>query len=152
MGILTDIIKELPLSALLREKLQELEKNYEKLEEENIKLKDENCSLRQNFDELSQQVKQNEDDNKQPEQSELNEDSERVLKVLFDAGHELSIQHIASAISKDISTTQYHVDILVDRGLVLPSRQEYHLISEESTQYYSLDIDGRAYVIEKLNK
>jgi len=46
MGLITDIIKELPISAVLQDKLQELEKRFEKLEAENRELRTENNSLR----------------------------------------------------------------------------------------------------------
>ena|SRR5438105_1660333 len=46
MGLITDIIKELPISAVLQEKLKELEKRFERLDAENSKLRAENGSLR----------------------------------------------------------------------------------------------------------
>jgi hypothetical protein len=46
MGLVTDIIKGLPISAVLQDKLQELEKRFEQLEAENRELRAENGALR----------------------------------------------------------------------------------------------------------
>ena len=46
MGMITDILKEIPLSALLKEKLTEAEKRYENLETENTALRAENEELK----------------------------------------------------------------------------------------------------------
>jgi len=62
MGIVTDIIKELPLSVILRDKLQVLEKKYEAIEAENEKLKKENKELR----EKNQHLKRENDNLKTP--------------------------------------------------------------------------------------
>lgn len=46
MGIVTDILKELPLSAILRERLTEAEAKMAALEKENAVLKAENAVLK----------------------------------------------------------------------------------------------------------
>lgn len=45
MGIITDLLKEIPLSAVLKERLVETEKNMAALEKENAALKHENSVL-----------------------------------------------------------------------------------------------------------
>jgi len=47
MGIITDILKDLPLSTVLREKLQDMEKRYLELEKENAELKKENAEIKE---------------------------------------------------------------------------------------------------------
>ena len=47
MGIITDILKDIPLSALLKERLTELEKKHESLEAENATLHAENARLKE---------------------------------------------------------------------------------------------------------
>ena len=46
MGIITDILKEIPLSAVLRERLTDAEAKMATLEKENATLKTENQNLR----------------------------------------------------------------------------------------------------------
>ena len=53
MGIITDILKNIPLNAVLRGKLQELEKKHEELEAENTQLKGENQKLKRKVEELT---------------------------------------------------------------------------------------------------
>lgn len=53
MGLITDIIKGLPISAVLEDKLRQLEKRYETLEIENKEVRSENRSLRTKLDSLT---------------------------------------------------------------------------------------------------
>src|SRR5438876_1020527 len=53
MGLITDIIKGLPISAVLEDKLKEAEKRYEALESENQQLRGENSKLRERLSELA---------------------------------------------------------------------------------------------------
>ena len=46
MGFITDILKDIPVNAVLRDKLQELEKRHEEIEAENTKLRVKTRSLR----------------------------------------------------------------------------------------------------------
>jgi hypothetical protein len=53
MGLITDIIKGLPLTAVLEDKLRQLEKRYEAIETENQQLRTENRRLRSKLDDLA---------------------------------------------------------------------------------------------------
>ena len=52
MGMITDILKGLPLNVVLRDKLQQLEKKYDDLEAENNKLNKENRNLKDEIENL----------------------------------------------------------------------------------------------------
>lgn len=52
MGLITDIIKGLPISAVLEDKLKEADRRYEKLEAENQQLRKDNDRLRRRVNEL----------------------------------------------------------------------------------------------------
>jgi hypothetical protein len=53
MGLITDIIKGLPISAVLEDKLKEAEKRYERLETDNRQLREENFTLQKRINELT---------------------------------------------------------------------------------------------------
>ena len=130
---------------------------YTALERKVSVLKDENSSLQSQLADAHKKIKQLDEatrsaENSQREGGGLSADSEQVLRVLFDDCRELADYQIASAISQDISTTQYHLDLLMKRDLVLPGKCDWNPLDEISTQYYGLDVGGRAYVIENLKK
>lgn len=58
MGIITEILKGLPMSAVLEDKLKNLEAKYEATESENAKLRASISAFRQDNEELKKQLKQ----------------------------------------------------------------------------------------------
>jgi septal ring factor EnvC (AmiA/AmiB activator) len=56
MSIITDILKEIPLSAVLRERLADAETKMAALEHENARLKSENENLRVDLNRVQAQV------------------------------------------------------------------------------------------------
>ncbi len=56
MGIITDILKDIPLSAVLRERITDLESKMTTMQQENTSLKDENHKLKTENIELKQQI------------------------------------------------------------------------------------------------
>ena len=46
MGFVNDLIKGIPVNAVLRDKLEQVEKRYEELEAENNQLREENQKLK----------------------------------------------------------------------------------------------------------
>jgi hypothetical protein len=68
MGIITDILKEIPLSAVLREKIVDLETKMSALEAENLVLKKENSDLNSLVVNLRQEIQRRDDifQNKKP--------------------------------------------------------------------------------------
>jgi len=61
MGIITDILKDIPLSAVLRERLIDQEKTMATLEAENLALKNENSDLKALVENLRQEIQQTKD-------------------------------------------------------------------------------------------
>jgi len=58
MGVITDILKEIPLSAVLKERLAEAELKMATLEKDNAILKDENAALKQKNTALNADLQQ----------------------------------------------------------------------------------------------
>jgi len=128
MGIITDILKELPISALLRDKLQELERKYEALEVENAKLKQENQDLKTKLKELTST-------------GELSEPEVKILLLLSSCNGELAPEVIASRLGLNLTKTKYYLDRMWNEYVYsndyTDGRSEYYLIQK-----------GRGYLIE----
>lgn len=141
MGILTDIIKELPLSAVLREKLQELEKRYNQLEEENRKLKDENDSLKQSMAELTQRVSQLDDENVS---SKLSEVALAILDLYRqrDTTEMFKEPEIIPALNLSKIQIESGIDELKKANMISPS-----MIRPNYGVQYSLTEKGKKYLI-----
>ena len=97
MGIIIDILKELPLNAVLRDKLQKLEKKYDDLEAENNKLKKENRDLKKKLKEFT-------------DTNELNENEVKILLLLSSANQELTANMIASSLDLNLTKTEYYLE------------------------------------------
>jgi len=97
MGIFTDIIKGIPVNAIQREKLEELEKKYDELEAENIQLKDEIQKLKDKVKELTSS-------------DELCEIEVNILKLLSSSGRELTAEVIAREIGINLTKTEYYLE------------------------------------------
>jgi response regulator of citrate/malate metabolism len=130
MGILTDILKELPLSAVLRERLQELEKRYDRLEEENRKLKDENCELKKKLHDVTGVDK-------------LDEIEEKILVFLSSSNQELTAQMIASDLGLNLTRVEYYLRKMWEAKLVFSNDYSTGRPSE-----YYLAQKGREYLVK----
>jgi len=141
MGILTDILKELPLSAVLREKLQELEKRYDQLEKENRKLKAENGSLRQSMDELTQRLSQLEHDSAP---SKLSQVALAILDVYRqrDKTKLFKEAEIIQALNFGKIQIESAIDELKNTDMIRPT-----MISHDYGVLYSLTEKGKKYLI-----
>jgi predicted nuclease with TOPRIM domain len=127
MGIITDILKEIPVSAVLRDKLQELEKKYEELEVENTQLKGENQKLKSKVKELTSS-------------DELCEDEVKILKLLS-SGQKLPANMIAHILSLSLTKTEYYLGKMYDQYV-----SAGHFVGMHSQ--YSLIQKGREYLVE----
>ena len=129
MGMLTDILKDLPVNAVLRDKLQQLEQKYEELETENAQLKSENQRLNSKVKELTSS-------------DELCEDEVRILKLLSSSGQELIVERIATSLDLNLTKAEYYLERLLDQDYIdaadyVGSSSEYYLIQK-----------GREYLIK----
>jgi len=129
MGIIIDILKELPLNAVLRDKLQELERKYDALGVENGKLKEENQKLKNKLKELTSTGK-------------LSEPEEKILLLLSSCNRELTPEMIASQLGLNLTKTEYylermHKEYVCSHDWVDGRPSEYYLIQK-----------GRQYLVE----
>jgi predicted nuclease with TOPRIM domain len=129
MGIITDILKEIPLSAVLREKLQKLEKKYSELETENTKLKEENQKLKSRLEEMTKT-------------SELSENEIKILILLSSCEHKLTATQIAGVINLSLTKTKYYLERMWKKYVY---SSDYY--TDRPSEYYLLQ-KGREYLVE----
>lgn len=133
MGMLLDMLKEVPLSAVLKEKLADAEAEIEKLTERVAALEKENVELRSKCQSVTQT-------------SGLREDSVQMLVLMFKDGgrHGLSISQLAGLLNIERSMGQYHMDQLRERKLA--KQTGFAVIGKESG--WILTPEGRKYAVE----
>jgi FtsZ-binding cell division protein ZapB len=130
MGIITDILKELPLNAVLRDKLQELERKYDALGVENSKLKEENQNLKNKLKELTSTGK-------------LSEPEVNILLLLSSCNRELTSEMIASQLCLNLTKTEYYLERMYKEEYVY----SHDWCDGRSSEYYLIQ-KGREYLIE----
>jgi DNA-binding transcriptional ArsR family regulator len=121
---------------LLKEKIGLLTEQVTTLETENTNLKQKVANLEQEIEHI------------RPKQGGLGEDSERILKLLFDHGQSLSIEQIASAVGIHKGIAEYHRDVLRDARMIGPPGGVVYAGHET----YKLLTKGRAFVVKNLFK
>jgi hypothetical protein len=129
MGIITDILKDLPLSAVLREKLQELERKYVALEAENTRLKQENEELKSRLEEPTRT-------------GELTEPEVRILVLLSSCNRELTPHIIASELGLSLTKAEYYLERMYDKHIY-----SHDYADGRPSEYYLIQ-KGRQYLIE----
>jgi cell shape-determining protein MreC len=129
MGIITDILKEIPLSAVLRERLQELEKKYSELETENTKLKEENRKLKSTIEELTKT-------------GELSENEKKILVLLSSCKGEPTAEMIAASLGLSLTKTEYYLGRMWNEYVY-----SYDYTNDRPSEYYLVQ-KGREYLVE----
>jgi len=129
MGIITDIIKELPISAILRDKLQELERKYDALEVENAKLKEENQYLKTKLEEITSTGK-------------LSDLEVKILLLLSSSNRELTAEMIASRLGLNLTKTEYYLERIYNKYVY---SHDYY--TGRPSEYYLMQ-KGREYLVE----
>jgi predicted ArsR family transcriptional regulator len=84
------------------------------------------------------------------EKPRLNAVTEKVLKLFFDTGQELSVNQVAAKLSINISTVQYHFDLLSETKLIVQTTtgDKSSSIGESTAVLFELSYYGRKYLIE----
>jgi hypothetical protein len=74
----------------------------------------------------------------------------KVLKLFFDAGRNLSIDEVASSLSMDIYTIQYHFDLLLQCDLLVQTRGGFESawVERDHPDMYGLTPRGRECIAE----
>ncbi|MDQ3816432.1 MAG: hypothetical protein M3362_01925 [Acidobacteriota bacterium] len=140
MSLLSDILKEIPLSAVLREKISALEEENASLKTENAILKDDLRHLHQEMQKLSENANAN------PPALNLEETMEKILVILAQNDERKTKNTLARALRLTVPRVEYYLHILEEHnyiyGIHIP------LGTGEPSPYH-LTQQGRAFLIEK---
>ncbi|MEJ2656722.1 MAG: hypothetical protein P8012_05940 [Desulfobacterales bacterium] len=151
MGFITDLLKDIPLSAVIKEKLVDAEKEISVLQSDNSTLKTENKNLNISLEQKNKEIDRLNQiiHSLQEGQSieKLNEAEYKILKIFFDANDEIIIEKIAQALSMKIQIVQYHVENLLNSGYVELSTVGSDWFEKEPDKY-RIKQKGRAFIIE----
>jgi len=149
MGAIADLLTEIPLSAVLRERVKLVEQKYELPEGENSALKDKVAKFEQENAGLRARIPAIPSD-------DLSDDDKKMLTGLFHARNdhtggpfeepvaENDVNALARHTGMDWNTAHYHLDRLAKRGLVENTGSN----ALYGHSYWSLTERGRAYVVE----
>jgi DNA-binding MarR family transcriptional regulator len=164
LDLIDKLINEHGSSTILKERLELLKDQISILEKENDAVKSENATLKTKASAIESQLNMAREEIERLNQVivGLKEDhakihldavTEKVLKVFFDAGRELSVNEIAATLSIDISTAQYHFDVLSEKDLIQQTRVGFvSPRAPKSAPQFSLTPSGREYVIKNIRR
>jgi len=144
MGWIQDLLQasqELPLSAVLRERVELADQKHETALREIEDLKRKNAALERENAELRAQIPEG---NKE---ATLGEDTKRVMVQIFRAAEleQRDVGVMARALGMDWNVLQYHLDRLRDAGFARNTGLNYL----DDHVYWALTPAGRQYVVER---
>jgi DNA-binding transcriptional ArsR family regulator len=139
MGSIQDLLQEVPLAAVLRERVALADQKYEAALRDVEQLQRKVAALEKENAELRAQIPQT-------KQAALSDDTNRVLVHIFRAEQleERDVGVMASALGLERSVMQYHLDLLREAGLAESAGGNYvhrHI-------YWALKPEGRRHVVE----
>jgi DNA-binding MarR family transcriptional regulator len=138
MGAIQDLLQEVPLSAVLKERLALAEQKYEGAMRENAELKQQVRALEEENTNLRAQVPRQ-------HQNDLSEDTARVLAHLFRAeGDAQDVGMTARMLQMEKGLVKYHLDQLESADLATCTG--FNTISGHV--YWALTPAGRKYAVE----
>ena len=135
MGWLTDIFKDVPLSAELREKLEKIEGENDALKTDNVILKDDLREARAQILRLEKRLEQF------THHSELDEIDVLILKEIA-LTSEPAASYLAKKVNLDVPVVEFRLDRLADIDYL-------STWSIGGVERYSLEPKGREYLIKK---
>jgi DNA-binding transcriptional ArsR family regulator len=138
MGWIEDVLKEVPLSAVLKERVALADQKYEACLREVEALKKKVAALERENADLRARIPQRD------EEAPLRKETERVLVHMFSAPEmdEREVGAMAEALGMERSVLQYHLDRLNEAGLA-------HMTGGDiDGVYWALKLKGRQYVVE----
>jgi len=117
MGLF-DFLKEVPLSAVLKERVELAEQRFRIQSDEKERLLKENGELRLRLAELEKELERSKPASDSSKKDGLSDDSIRVLVFLFRAPPERNNEvSVASAFNMEHGVARYHLDELAKRDL-----------------------------------
>lgn len=140
MGAIQDLLTEVPLSAVLKERVALADQKYERAREEIEGYKRRIADLERENETLRAQIPSN-------TRSELESDTENVLLYLFRTD-ELTLRDVgfmAAKLGIERGVLQYHLDRLADFDLAESARGNYRY----GHIYWGSTPQGRRYVVER---
>jgi hypothetical protein len=140
MGWLQDMLKEVPLSAVLQDRIKSAEERFEKASRENDDYKRRIARLERENEALRAQVPT-------AAQPGLEDDTERVLVYMFRATEleNRDVGNMARGLNMERGVLQYHLDRLRGARLADISGANY---GHDHT-HWALEPAGRRYVVER---
>jgi DNA-binding transcriptional ArsR family regulator len=140
MGWIEDVLKEVPLSAVLKERIALAGQKYEAAIQQVDELRQKVAALERENAELRAQIPR-------PHEPSLGEDTTRVLVHLFKAKEidDRDVGNMARALNMDRGVLQYHLDRLDEAGLAKLTGGNY----VDGHVYWGLKPEGRQYVVER---
>jgi hypothetical protein len=141
MGLIQDLLQEVPLAAVLRERIALADQKYEAAIKQIEELKDRVAVLERENAALRAQIPH------RREEVSLGEDSARVLVQIFKArnNEDRDVGTMANALHMERGVLQYHLDRLNEAGLALMTGGNY----VDGHTYWGLQPKGRQYVVER---
>jgi DNA-binding MarR family transcriptional regulator len=139
MGWLEDLLKEVPLSAVMKERVQLAADKLALATEQNESLKQRIRALEKENRQLREQIPKESPDS-------LSHDTSRVLVYLFQApqSDDCHVEAIAHALEIDEGVIRYHLDQLKDAGFADVRSANYI----HGHVYWGLTPAGRRHVVE----
>lgn len=141
MSWLSDLIKDIPVSAVLKERLALAEDKFNKITDENGELRERVAELEAEVTDLRARIPA------EPKQAphDLSEKTLEVMVYLFRAqGRNKDVGIIASNVRLERSEAEYHLELLEERGLSEITGGDY----VDGHIYWDLTTLGRRYVVE----
>lgn len=161
INLIEKLINEHGSSTILKERLELLRDQISILEKENGALKSKNAILKEKVNTIKSQLNEATEEierlnhiiegfKKDDAKKHFDEVTEKILKLFFDTGRDLSADDVAHYFSMDISTTNYHFDLLLERNLIkIKIQMSLYRVSGRSKRF-QITSDGRKYVIENI--
>jgi DNA-binding transcriptional ArsR family regulator len=138
MGAIQDILQEVPLAAVLRERVALAEQKYEAAVREVEALKTKVAALERENAALRSRIPRDKG-------APLSKETELVLIQIFKAREieDRDVDNMATALGMDRGVMQYHLDRLNEAGLA------HKTASDIEGVYWALKPEGRRYVVER---
>ncbi len=149
MGAILDLLKDIPLSAVLKEKIAGLEAKLGATETENSILQGDLRKARVQIDQLQAEIKSLKEQmvNTANVPSQLDKVAHEILMLFGKLGDkEISKEWIVHSIGGDANTANYYFDDLEENKYI-----EYGSFNMDEEVPYHLTQKGRKYVIDHSN-
>ena len=137
MGSIQDLLEQVPLAAVLRERVALADQKYEAALREAERLKRRVEALERENAELRAQIPQ-------AKEAALSDDTKRVLVHLFKAQAQQDVDAIAMGLGMERGLLRYHLDCLFKYGFADITGLNYL----QGHTYWALTPEGRRRVVE----